>query len=68
MAMQKNLGASDRLIRLTLALLVVILYFTGKITGSTALVLGIAAAVLALTSIIAWCPLYRLVGMRTCRR
>jgi len=56
--MKKNMGVTDRVIRITLAAIVGVLYFTGNISGTLALVLGILAVVFALTSFVSFCPLY----------
>jgi hypothetical protein len=56
--MTKNMGAADRIIRTILALFVIILLITGKISGALAVILGIVAAAFLLTSAIGWCPLY----------
>jgi hypothetical protein len=56
--MKKNMGTIDRVIRILLALVVVILYITGSITGVAAIILGILAVVFILTSLIGFCPLY----------
>jgi uncharacterized protein (DUF58 family) len=56
--MNKNMGMADRLIRTVLALIVLALYFTGQISGLTAIILGIFAVIFLLTSLISFCPLY----------
>ena len=56
--MQKNMGTIDRIIRFGLAAVVVVLYLTGQITGTAAIVLGIIAVVFLITSLIGFCPLY----------
>jgi hypothetical protein len=56
--MTKNMGIADRIIRTIVALVVVILLITGKISGTLAVILGIVAAAFLLTSAIGWCPLY----------
>ncbi len=56
--MTKNMGAADRVIRILLAIVVGILYFTGRITGTAAIILGIIAIIFLLTSSIGTCPLY----------
>jgi Inner membrane protein YgaP-like, transmembrane domain len=56
--MIKNMGTVDRLVRTVLALIVVALYFTGRISGVVAIILGILALIFLLTSFIAFCPLY----------
>ena len=56
--MTKNMGAADRVIRVVLAAIVAILYFTGVLSGTAALILGILAVIFILTSLIGFCPLY----------
>lgn len=56
--MQKNMGTLDRLIRTIIAIAILILYFTGQITGTAAIILGILAVVFLLTSAVSFCPLY----------
>ncbi len=56
--MKKNMGSLDRIIRITVAMLIAALYFGGVISGTLAVVLGILAVVFVLTSAAATCPLY----------
>jgi hypothetical protein len=63
--MIKNMGAVDRIIRILLALAVAIFYFTGKLSGLAAIILGIFAIVFLLTSLLGFCPLYHLFGIKT---
>lgn len=63
--MRKNMGTVDRGLRLVLALLVGVLYFTGMISGTVALVLGVVAVVFLLTSLVGTCPAYLPVGIDT---
>ena len=56
--MKKNMGTIDRIIRTFLAVIVAILYFTGQITGTAAIILGIFAVIFLITSAIGFCPLY----------
>ncbi len=56
--MKKNMGTVDRVIRVLLAVVVLILYLTGNITGLAAVVLGVIAVIFVVTSIIGFCPLY----------
>ena len=65
--MKKNIGNTDKLIRLLLALLVAVLYFTGVISGPLAIVLGILAIVLVATSMLSFCGLYTILGINTCK-
>ena len=56
--MKKNMGITDRIIRITIAAIIAVLYFTNIISGTTAIVIGIVAIVFLLTSLIGFCPLY----------
>jgi Na+(H+)/acetate symporter ActP len=56
--MKKNMGTIDRIIRTILAVVVAILYFTGQISGTAAIILGALAVIFLITSAIGFCPLY----------
>ena len=64
--MKKNMGTADRIIRLIIAIIFAYLYFNGAVTGTAGIVLLVLAAVFTLTSLVSFCPLYTLVGARTC--
>ena len=64
--MKKNMGTTDRIIRVLIAAVVAVLYFTGTITGIWAIVLLALAGVFLLTSFISFCPLYAPFGASTC--
>lgn len=56
--MIKNMGSVDRIIRILLAVVIAVLYFTKQITGTLGIVLGIVAIIFLLTSLVGFCPLY----------
>ncbi|MDL5047627.1 DUF2892 domain-containing protein [Oscillatoria amoena NRMC-F 0135] len=64
--MKKNMGKTDKLIRITLGLVFIALYFAGTVTGTWGIVLLVLGAVFILTSALSFCPLYTLVGITTC--
>lgn len=64
--MKKNMGNTDRIIRIILAAIVAVLYFTNIITGTVGIVLLVLAGVFVVTSFVSFCPLYALVGLNTC--
>lgn len=64
--MPRNMGNADRTLRVIAALVLAVLAYTGTVTGTLALVAWIVAAVFVATSVVSFCPLYRLVGMNTC--
>ncbi|TVQ04608.1 MAG: DUF2892 domain-containing protein [Balneolaceae bacterium] len=63
--MKKNMGSTDRIIRTIIAIIVAVLYFTGVLSGTAAIILGVLAAVFLLTSAVGICPLYIPVGLST---
>ncbi len=64
--MKKNMGTVDRIVRLLIAAVVVVLYFNNTITGTLGIVLMVLAGVFVLTSLVSFCPLYTLFGLNTC--
>jgi uncharacterized membrane protein len=64
--MKNNVGNVDRIIRLLLSALLVILWFTGTLTGTFGIVALVLAGVFTLTAAIGFCPLYSIFGMNTC--
>jgi hypothetical protein len=56
--MKKNMGTVDRIIRIFLAIVVIVLYLTGNITGLAAIILGILAIIFIITSLMGFCSLY----------
>jgi uncharacterized membrane protein len=66
--MKKNMGIADRALRVTIALVLAVLYFTGVISGTLGLVLLVFAVVFVLTSVVSFCPLYAPFGLNTCKR
>lgn len=66
--MKKNMGTADRVIRIVIAAIIAALYFSGQITGTLAIVLGIVAIIFLATSLIGWCPAYLPFHISTCKR
>lgn len=58
------MGTTDKVIRVLVALAVALAYFAGILSGTTAIVLLVLAAVVLLTSLIGFCPLYLPFGIR----
>jgi hypothetical protein len=63
--MKKNMGTIDRVIRTVIAVVIAVLYFTGQISGTVAIVLGIVAVAFLLTSLVGVCPIYNPFGIST---
>lgn len=66
--MKKNMGYTDKKIRVTAAILIAVLYYTGVISGNTGIVLLVLAGIFVLTSWLSFCPLYPIFGMNTCKK
>lgn len=64
--MKKNMGIFDRTLRIILAIVVAVLIYLGELSGTAAIILGIFAGVFLLTSLLSFCPLYTIVGVKTC--
>ena len=64
--MKENMGTADRILRIVLAAVIAFLYYNKTITGTLGIVLLVLAGVFVLTSLISFCPLYKLVGLNTC--
>ncbi len=65
MIMKKNMGNADKIIRVIIAAVIGVLYFTNILTGTVGLVLLILSVVFILTSLISFCPLYLPFGIKT---
>jgi hypothetical protein len=65
--MKKNMGNTDRVIRVLIAIVVAGLYFSGTLSGTLGLVLLALAVVFVLTSLVSFCPLYLPLGLSTCK-
>jgi hypothetical protein len=65
--MKRNMGIADRIVRLIIAALIVVLGITGVISGTLLIILGIVAAAFIITSILGVCPIYLLFRISTRR-
>ena len=63
--MKKNMGTTDKVIRVLLALAILLLYVFNVVSGTLGIVLLVVAAVFVLTSFISFCPLYLPLGINT---
>ncbi len=63
--MTKNVGNADKIIRILLAVVAAILAFVVGAGSVGGIVLLVVAAVLLVTALVGFCPLYRLFGMST---
>jgi hypothetical protein len=63
--MKKNIGTIDKVVRILIAVVIAVLFFTHVITGVLGIVLMVLAAVFVATSLIGFCPLYFPFGIST---
>lgn len=63
--MKRNMGTADRVIRLIIAAIFAVLYFTGTVTGTIGIIMLIIAGIFLLTSLVGFCPLYAIFGLHT---
>ena len=65
--MKKNMGKVDKIIRIIIAAVILILGANSIITGALAIVLLVLAGIFIITSFISFCPLYVPFGIKTCK-
>jgi len=63
--MKKNMGSTDKVLRILAAVVIAVLYYTNYISGTSAIILLIVAGVFIVTSFIGTCPLYLPFGIST---
>lgn len=63
--MNKNVGSTDKIIRLVIALVLAGLFYTGTISGTLGIVALVAAVILMVTSLVNFCPLYAMLGFNS---
>jgi len=63
--MKKNMGSVDKVIRILVAVVFVVLFFAKVVTGTLEIILLVLAVVFVLTSLISFCPLYWPFGIST---
>jgi hypothetical protein len=64
--MKANVGNTDKLIRIIMAIVLGTLYLTNTVSGVLGIVVLVFAIILVATSLISFCPIYPLFGINTC--
>lgn len=64
--MKPNVGNVDRIVRLIVAAVFAILFFTHVVTGTAGVVLLALGGIFAMTALVGFCPLYVIFGLNTC--
>lgn len=65
--MKRNVGILDRVVRIIIAAILAILYFTEVVTGTLGIIFLIVAAIFLITGAFRFCGAYALFGVNTCR-
>jgi hypothetical protein len=63
--MRKNVGKIDRILRGAAAILIILLFLTKAIEGQTAIIFGIVAIAMVVTSLTSFCPCYARLNINT---
>jgi hypothetical protein len=66
--MKKNMGTTDKIVRILIAIVIAVLYFSGTLSGTLGIVLLALAGIFVLTSFVSFCPLYLPFGISTCKK
>jgi hypothetical protein len=65
--MKSNIGFVDKTLRVIIAFAFSALYFTQTVQGAFGILLLTIGGVLIFTSILGFCPLYKIIGISTCK-
>jgi len=63
--MKNNMSSYDKLIRLGLSIVLIILYYKQVVAGTIGIICLVVALVLTITSLIGFCPIYKILGINT---
>lgn len=66
--MKANMGSTDKMIRILIALICIALYAFDVVSGTAGVVVLVVAALMVLTSLVSFCPLYPILGINTCKK
>ena len=67
--MKKNVGTTDRIVRIVVAVVIAALFLTKTLTLATTLgiILAVVGVIFLFTGLVSWCAIYQLVGASTCQ-
>ena len=66
--MKKNMGGTDKLIRVILALIMGLLVYFEVVEDTLAYILLVLAGIFVLTGLVGFCPLYGVLGIDSCSK
>jgi len=65
--MVKNEASLDRVLRILIALIIVILYSINIVGGTLGIILLVVAGIMFFTGLLGNCPIYSIFGISTCK-
>ncbi|MEZ5094819.1 MAG: DUF2892 domain-containing protein [Nocardioides sp.] len=65
--MNTNVGSADKVIRIVLGIAAAVIAFVVGAGSVGGIILLVVAAVMLVTAFTGFCPLYRLIGVNTCK-
>ncbi len=63
--MKQNVGLTDRIIRMIIAITLGSVYYMDFVSGTAAIVVVVLAVIGLVTSLIGYCPIYHILGIST---
>jgi hypothetical protein len=63
--MKPNLGSPDKIIRILIAITFFVLFYLGKVEGTTGILMVVGGVILLSTVFLNFCPIYFLFGLST---
>ncbi|MEM5947345.1 DUF2892 domain-containing protein [Spirochaetia bacterium 38H-sp] len=66
--MEKNVGKVDRIIRVILGIVLIVLGLVLQLSGQGFWWLALIGAVLLITGLVSFCGLYKIFGISTCKK
>jgi len=63
LAIFQNLSTAERIVRIVVGVALLVLGWSGAVSGVAAIALRVFSLVPLLTGLIGWCPLYALIGL-----
>jgi len=64
--MKRNVGKTDKIIRIVIAIILVALYFTDVVTGTLGIIFLVVAGIALVTALVNFCGLYAIFGFSSC--
>lgn len=61
------MGSTDKVVRIVVAIIAALLIYFEVVHGTVAYVLMAVAGIFVLTSLVGFCPLYRIFRLNTCK-